>query len=73
VSSLFSQSYAIMLAAAVLSSCHRHTEGRVSSFSVVDPTVSKQLISGFYASENGFRWAGLLQYIQASMPKSRRK
>ena len=49
-----------MLAAAVLSSCHRHTEGRVSSFSVVDPTVSKQLISGFYASENGFRWAGPL-------------
>jgi len=43
--------------ASVLGSCHRHTEARVGTFSVTDPLASKQLVSGFYPAESGFRWA----------------
>jgi len=49
---------AVVLFAILLSSCRSRRTHLSSSFSVADPSASKQLISGFYAIETGFRWAG---------------
>jgi hypothetical protein len=47
-----------VLVTILLSSCRSKKTQLSSSFSVADPSVSKQLIAGFYAIETGFRWAG---------------
>lgn len=48
----------VLLTTLLLSSCRGKRIALSSSFSVADPSVAKQLISGFYAVETGFRWAG---------------
>ncbi|MFL6450190.1 MAG: hypothetical protein ACJ746_21300 [Bryobacteraceae bacterium] len=52
------RAFVVALFASLFAGCHRPTAWRASSFSITDPTISRQLISGFYASENGWRWAG---------------
>lgn len=58
VTSSYLKACSVTLAAALLASCHRAPDRLVGSFSVSDPAVSKQLVAGFYASENGYRWTG---------------
>ena len=55
---LSTRGYTVALFTVLLSSCHRQTQWRASSFSVADPSVSKQLVRGFYRVESGYRWAG---------------
>lgn len=56
--------------ASLLGSCHRQRESRVGTFSVADPLVSKQLVSGFYSVESGFRWAGPTFTFGLPIPES---
>ncbi len=63
-------SYAVViLMASFLGSCHRQTESRLGSFSVTDPSIANQLISGFYTNESGFRWAGPTFTFAVPIPK----
>src|SRR3954453_17195571 len=59
--------------ASLLGNCHRQRESRVGNFSVTDPLVSNQLISGFYANESTFRWTGPSFTFALPIPESTRK
>lgn len=59
-----------VVATLLLASCHRQSVRRVDSFSVTDPAISKQLVAGFYASENGYRWAGPTFTVALAPPSS---
>jgi hypothetical protein len=58
VTCFYLKTYIVAVLATLLSSCHGPPDRRMRSFSAADPAASKQLVVGFYPSENGYRWTG---------------
>lgn len=56
--SSYLKAYIVTAVATLLTSCHRPPDRRLSTFSVANPAASKQLVAGFYSTENGYRWTG---------------